>query len=324
MTDYWYSGWYWDQQWVQTPATYYLSNCTFTGTASYTIPTTSITTTQWYGNSYGTGEWVPIGHGSFEMANGPGSMNNRLWKQWNADYVKDKDEARRLAELEDERRQIAAHARVLQVCVTAATGAGQRLEAFAVTRLAEYNDDEWRTVEDAYQRAYEMRIEADRAAVRDAVEKVEAQRKAELLLVSILNAEQKREWLEYKRVTHVSASGRKWRLFPKWAGGVSLMDDTGEVRRATLCLHTAEWVPEADNMAGLLLSLRHGDEDHLISIANLSAGEWHEDELQIRRERRDGRGHRPAIHPDVFRIAHAEIQANAVRIDHLDAEEMPA
>lgn len=286
MTDYWYSGWYWDQQWVQTPATYYLSNCTFTGTASYTIPTTSITTTQWYGNSYGTGEWVPIGHGSFEMANGPGSMNNRLWKQWNADYVKDKDEARRLAELEDERRQIAAHARVLQVCVTGATGQGQRLEAFAITRLVEYNDDEWRTVEDAYQRAYEVRIEADRVRVRNEEMMAEAQRRAEVLLISILTAEQKREWLEHKRVTHVAESGRIWRLFPTWAGGVCLMNEAGTERRATMCIHTSQRIPEADNMVALLLTLRHGEEERLIAIGNVHGGDLNEDELQIRRNYR--------------------------------------
>lgn len=288
----------------------YFTNCTFT-TATTALTYVNVTTTTPIYSSIGRYDWTPI-----KMANGPGSMNHKLWKQWNADYVKDKDEARRQAELEDERRQIAAHARVLASCVQAAQGQGTRLEVLNIARLDEYNDDEWRTVEDAHQRAYEVRVEAERARNRNRLAMLEAQRKAEVLLLSILSAEQKREWLEHKRVTHVSSSGRIWRLFPQWAGGVTLMN--GDVRRATLCLHTAERIPEADNIVGLLLSLRHGDEDHLISIANLSAGELTEDELQIRRERRKARG--PVIDPGILR----DIRANGVPIDYLDAEEMPA
>lgn len=311
---------YWSYAWDGTGSSF--TNCTFTNSSTVTTTqpirqwyasTSAVTTGQFY--ICDDNQWIPLGNGKVEMAHGPGSMNHRLWKQWNTDYVKDKDEARRQAELEDERRRIAAHAQVLARCVAIAQASGNRLEAFAVARLAEYNDDEWRTVEDAHQRAYEVRVEADRAAARVLVEHAEAQRKAEVLLVSILTAEQKREWLQYRRVTHVSPSGRTWRLFPQWAGGVTLMDDTGEVRRATLCVHTAARIPEADNMVGLLLSLRSGDEEHLISIANLSAGELTEDELRIRRERREGRGARPVNAGQVIRGA----QARAIILDDAQA-----
>lgn len=260
----------------------YFTNCTFTtATTALTYVNVATTTPIYRSVTCGQYDWTPI-----NMSNGPGSMNHRLWKQWNADYVKDKDEARRQAELEDERRQIAAHARVLQVCVTGATGQGQRLEAFAITRLVEYNDDEWRTVEDAYQRAYEVRIEADRVRVRNEEMMAEAQRRAEVLLISILTAEQKREWLEHKRVTHVAESGRIWRLFPTWAGGVCLMNEAGTERRATMCIHTSQRIPEADNMVALLLTLRHGEEERLIAIGNVHGGDLNEDELQIRRNYR--------------------------------------
>jgi hypothetical protein len=314
--EYWFDNWYgtWDNAWV-TPTVYTLTNCTFTSSAtamSYIRTTPATTTTSLIGNYYtlNDDQWIPLG--SISMSNGRGSMNHRLWKQWNHDYVEDKEEARRLAELE-------ARARVLAACVRAATGAGQRLEAFATIRLDEYSDDEWRTVEDAYQRAYEERVEQDRARDRSRLAQLEAERKAEVLLLSILTAGQKREWLEHKRVTHVSESGRVWRLFPAWGGSVCLMD--GEVRRTTLCLHTAQRIPDADNVVALLLSLRHGEENHLVAIANLHGGEFTEDELQIRRDHRNGA--RPAPPRIVPRIAGAQIER--VLVDEgLDNEEMPA
>lgn len=144
----------------------------------------------------------------------------------------------------------------------------------------EWTDDLRREVLDEHQRGWEETVERNRAAERRAAQTEAAQRKAELLLISLLTQEQKEEWLAHKRVTQVAASGRVWRLFPSWSGGAVIMD--GEVRRATLCVHPAERIPDADVMVALLTAIRCGDEALLIKTAILHGGTWSPEELDIR------------------------------------------
>lgn len=162
--------------------------------------------------------------------------------------------------------------------------------AFADLEYAGYTDltdEEIRRIEDGWQRGCEEHIERLRQAELRRMEReqrereqAEANRKAELLLLSVLTHEQKKEWMSHRRVTEVAPSGRVWRLFPEWSGGATIME--GEARRATLCIHPRERVPEADNMAALIMALRSGDEDHLIQIAILHGGHFTEEEKQIR------------------------------------------
>jgi hypothetical protein len=139
-----------------------------------------------------------------------------------------------------------------------------------------------RQVEDAFQRGHEEELERRHRREVHEAEALEARRRAELLLISILTHEQKEEWLEYKRVTEVAESGRVWRFFPVWSGSATLMGED-DMRRATLCIHPRERLPEEDGIVALLLMLRAGQENRLLQLAILHNGNWTNEELQIRR-----------------------------------------
>lgn len=124
-------------------------------------------------------------------------------------------------------------------------------------------------------------LEHDRARQEREAAEATATERAELLLLSVLTAAQRDEWAEHRRVTETAASGRVWRFLPIRSGGVQLLDDHGRAR-AGLCVHPGEPVPIADQIAGLLLAVRCGDEDHLIRLANITGGRWNADEHRIR------------------------------------------
>lgn len=122
-------------------------------------------------------------------------------------------------------------------------------------------------------------IEARRA--QEAAQ-VEVRRRAELLLLSVLTAAQKAEWLEHRYVTETAPSGRVWRFHPVRVGGVQLLGEDGRVR-TQLCVHPVDHVPDEDQIAALLLAVRFGDEDHVLATANLYQGRWGPTETQVRR-----------------------------------------
>lgn len=215
-------------------------------------------------------------------------FDERSWYNWNEKY-----------ELTVAEKRERLMQRVVQAARSTARHHGSKFEdyLFTIRRDGEkFNDDELRLIEDAFQRGSEERVEDERqrAQARLAAEErarlaAEANRRAEMLLRSLLTHEQKQEWMSHRRVTEVAPSGRVWRLFPLWSGSATIMD--GETRRATLCVHPRERVPDVDNVAALLMALRSGDEDHLIQIAILHGGHWTAEEEAIRRGRRVQREH---------------------------------
>jgi hypothetical protein len=152
--------------------------------------------------------------------------------------------------------------------------------------------DELREWEDMRQRRAEERLERERQAAMREEERQAAEVRAQALLHSILTAAQKREWLEHRRLTVTAPSGRVYRLLPGWSGNVCIMD--GDVRRATLCVHPRERVPDSDCIAAQMLTILH-DEERLLQLAILHAGQFSEDELEIRRRRDTVRVHAPDL-----------------------------
>lgn len=156
-------------------------------------------------------------------------------------------------------------------------------------------DDVSDVLVDLWMRTREEEIEHRRRIEAERAQRAEAKQRAEALLESLLDDEQLTEWREHRRVTERAPSGRVWRLFAEWAGGAALMDEQAQARRATLCIHPRERVPEADVVVGLIAALRGGDEEHLIEIAVLHSGQFQDDELAIRRARREERMQAAAI-----------------------------
>lgn len=212
-------------------------------------------------------------------------FNDRSWYRWNEQHEET------LAQKRERTMQ-----RVVQAARSTARYHASKFEdyLFSIRPNGEqFSEDELRLIEDAFQRGSEERVEDERqkAQARLAAEErvrlqAEANRRAELLLRSLLTHQQKQEWMSHRRVTEVAPSGRVWRLFPLWSGSATIMD--GETRRATLCVHPRERVPDVDNVAALLMALRSGDEDHLIQIAILHGGHWTAEEEVIRRAHRQG------------------------------------
>lgn len=93
--------------------------------------------------------------------------------------------------------------------------------------------------------------------------------RAEMLLMSVLDADQQAEFRE-KGQFHVTAkSGRIYRIKRGWAGNVYCLDDEGNATEY-LCIHPTERIPDCDNMLSQLLMIL-GDEDTFRNIANITA-----------------------------------------------------
>lgn len=197
------------------------------------------------------------------------------WTWWNEEYEETAEQKRKREEREREQKLALARE-------TAIMG-GRLTDA----QKALLTDDELRNWEDAVQRRAEEELERVRARERAAAEEKErweaAEAKAERLLVSLLDAEGKREWLEHRRVSVTAPSGRQYRLFPTWAGGVALMGE-GDARVATLCVHPRERVPGCDVIVGNMLAIQHSEE-HVLKIAIIHDGALPADAMEIRRGR---------------------------------------
>lgn len=231
------------------------------------------------------------------------------WNNWNEHYEETQEQkiARRVHEFANWARLGARYPGQAQVGHGPVEDLDELLAEVAREIEAELTPEQWRAIEDGWQRGMEEhredlhRAEIQRMAAeeRERVEG-EANRRAELLLLSLLTHEQKEEWLAHRYVTEVAPSGKVWRLYPKWAGAACLM--AGNVRRATLCLHPLTRVPDVDVMAAILVGLRSGQEEHYIKIAILHGGEWTKDELDIRR----GFQTRQIAQPDGYVVVAAE------------------
>jgi hypothetical protein len=201
------------------------------------------------------------------------TISSITWEAWTAQH----EETR--AEREERQRQ---HARYL----------AQQGQHVPVALRGLLTEDELRAWEDLRQRRAEERLERERQAAMREEERQAAEVRAQALLHSILTAAQKREWLEHRRLTVTAPSGRVYRLLPGWSGNVCIMD--GDVRRATLCVHPRERVPDSDCIAAQMLTILH-DEERLLQLAILHAGQFSEDELEIRRRRDTVRVHAPDL-----------------------------
>lgn len=94
----------------------------------------------------------------------------------------------------------------------------------------------------------------------------EANRRAEELLTSQLNTEQKQEYAKDHSFTVRCRQGRRYRIRRAWSGHVSRIDDAGkEVER--FCIHPREAVPLPDNQLFAKLLLEH-DPEHFLKTAN--------------------------------------------------------
>lgn len=264
-TDWLDATWY---KWNQTYIThYYASNTTTTATfynnyiantwAAWNEIGTNSTGSIRYVNDTSSGYYVPS------------------WEKWNVDYEETAEQKRERAERERVRRE--------QAVLENARRYARAGAALTDAQKALLTDDELRNWEDVIQRLAEEKLERERAAARQKEEWAAAEAKAERLLISLLDAEGKREWLEYRRVSVTAPSGRQYRLFPLWAGGVALMGE-GDARVATLCVHPRERIPDCDVIVGNMMAIQHSEE-HVLKIAILHGGEWPAEVLDIRRGR---------------------------------------
>lgn len=98
---------------------------------------------------------------------------------------------------------------------------------------------------------------------------------AEALLMTMLDAEQQKQFRESKWFEVTGQRGR-YRITLGWAGNVFLIGPTGEAIEK-LCLHPTVTVPHADNLITQKLLLETNEEEFL-RIANRSIrsrrGDW--------------------------------------------------
>lgn len=99
-------------------------------------------------------------------------------------------------------------------------------------------------------------------------EREAASRKALLLLLSILNAEQRKEYTERKQFHVRSKSGKRYQISRGYQHNIHEVDDTG-LRLVNFCGHVGADVPIEDHMAAQALHLIHNEEEFL-RIANRS------------------------------------------------------
>jgi hypothetical protein len=110
-------------------------------------------------------------------------------------------------------------------------------------------------------RLWQKQVDEERAL------RVEAERKAEILLRSILNPEQKED-LEKKRCFFLYSKGKKYRIDRGQTGNVKLLDECNEVVES-YCIHPGLKVPDADAMAAQKLWLET-DPDTFKRVANIT------------------------------------------------------
>lgn len=118
--------------------------------------------------------------------------------------------------------------------------------------------------ETAEARQAREQAERERTAAR-----VAAQKRAEDLLLSLLDENQRRELAEHNSVSVFSELQKRYRIRRGRSGNVDELDDGGRVV-AKYCAHPNELVPDADTMAAQLLMLTHNEREFL-RVANRTA-----------------------------------------------------
>ena len=121
------------------------------------------------------------------------------------------------------------------------------------------------TEEKAFQERRELqRIAAEKKAKEDAI----ADKRAEELLLSCLDAEQRQEYAKDKAFHVRCKLGRRYHIHRSWSGHVARVSDTGKVFER-LCAHPTTRVPLPDNMLAAKLMLET-DPEHFRRIANIT------------------------------------------------------
>jgi hypothetical protein len=113
------------------------------------------------------------------------------------------------------------------------------------------------------------RLRAEQAQ-RSAVERqvaLEANARAELLLVGMLTAEQRETYSQARFIIVVGRSGRRYRVRRGRVGNVDVIGPNGHIE-SRLCAHPGIWTPDPDVMLAQLLHLQH-DDDAFCRTANV-------------------------------------------------------
>lgn len=121
----------------------------------------------------------------------------------------------------------------------------------------------------AEQGARLARIRAEQAE-RNAVEQriaTEANARAEVLLLAMLNAEQRETYQRARHIIVVGRSGRRYRVRRGRIGNVDVIGRDGHIE-SRLCAHPGIWTPDPDVMLAQLLHLQH-DDDAFCRTANV-------------------------------------------------------
>ena len=92
----------------------------------------------------------------------------------------------------------------------------------------------------------------------------EATKKAECLLLMVLNDKQKQQYKELGYF-ETEVGDRVYRIKKGYSGNVELIDNGKPKTR--FCIHTDEWLPDADTMLAQLLMLRT-NEKKFLEVAN--------------------------------------------------------
>lgn len=134
----------------------------------------------------------------------------------------------------------------------------------AVRALRQQETDAERAARE--ERARIQREEQERAQR----ERDEANARARELLLSVLNEEQKEEYLKYKAFTVIAKdSQRRYIIKEGWAGNVYEVDENDNVIRS-FCIHPRETIPVPDNLTSQKLMLEGGQEKEFQKIANIT------------------------------------------------------
>jgi len=120
----------------------------------------------------------------------------------------------------------------------------------------------WRSQEDAerLQREAERLQRLHRAAAADA--------RADELLISLLNAEQREQYKTEKYFTVCARSGKLYRLRRAILGSIDVLDDAGKVKHR-YCAHLRNDVPVPDHLIAQKFMIEHHEQEFL-RIANRS------------------------------------------------------
>lgn len=97
----------------------------------------------------------------------------------------------------------------------------------------------------------------------------EAKQKSEALLVSLLDAQQRKELEEQNAFMVLSQLNKRYRIRRGRSMNVDELDTEGK-KIATLCAHPSEAVPDADTMVAQMLMLTH-NEQAFLKVANRRA-----------------------------------------------------